>query len=163
MKLFRLIVLLTLLITVSCGEDTKVGSEKLLDIKEKEQQQRIGEFVKSPEPEPGESPQALGAGQQSPAPKETVAAQTAKPPFEIGLLKEHPYYSPQANLQVQGGTVMRITNRDDKVRRFRTTDGAYDTGDLPPGRTIDVPASIKGNFNLEDPNVPFATGSLQVF
>lgn len=159
-----LIVIILIAFLAACSENTKVGSEELLNVKEAEQKKRLGEILKSPAAEGAEAGEKEGAlGAPSPTPKEEVKVQTQAPPLEIALINESPYYDPGPNIQVAGGTIMKITNKDDKTRRFRTSDGSYDSGDIAPGKVVELPARFKGEFSLEDPNVPFATGVLQVY
>lgn len=158
------LVLLMVVFTAAagCGRDTKVGTEELLDIEEQKQKERLGEILKSPTPTAAETQGAIG--QASPG-----AAKTTEPPkaektvFEVTLTNDHPYYGPQENIQVAVGTVLRITNKDDNQRRYASTDGTYDTGPLAVGQTKEIVANVKGNFDIRDDFVPFATSSLQVY
>lgn len=146
------------LLLAACQRSEKVGEGLLEKLKEQEQQRRLGEFLKSPEPTGQPSPAALGG---SPAPGKTGGPQ--REVFQVLLVNDPPYYEPGQQLTVPLGTTIRVTNKDDNTRSFTTPDGPYDSGDLAPGQSRELVVNVKGKFQLYDPNVPFATGTLEVF
>lgn len=143
---------------VGCKGPTEVGSEELLDIDEREQERRLGEIINSPDSD--QSQQQLGA---SPSPTDTSPPPEQKVYFDLSLINDNPYYEPSNQIQLAAGTIIRITNKDDNARRFSTPEGPYDSGDIAVGGTVEVVLNIKGDFRVEDPNVPFAIATLQVF
>lgn len=157
----RLICGLSLLMLLGgCGGDTRVGSKKLLEIEEQKQKQRLGEFLKSPEATPA-SPGTAALG--TPAPSAPAAAPTeAQRTFEVTLIHDSPYYEPGNELEIPAGTKIIITNRDELTRRFRTTNGPYDSGDLTQGQKYEFTANTRGVFQVADEHVPFATGKLTI-
>lgn len=153
------------LVAAGCGEKTKVGSEELLDIKEQQQKERLGEILKSPQPTAtATAPAALGV------PSESPKAEAKQEVFEVTLVAAPDYYEPGQLMQIAAGTRIKVTNRDSnlwenaqKPRRFRASNGPYDTGDIPLGESREFVASTKGRFQIEDPNYPSATATMEVY
>lgn len=175
-RIFLALLLVLTLLGAACKKNTKVGEGLEKNIEEQKQAGRLGEILKSPQAEAGQSPAALGA---SPAPKQNQnnqqqQQQAAQEFVDLELTDAAPYYfaagepscskdSAECLVSAAAGTIIRIVNRDDQARRYQTSDGTYDTGDIPPGGTRQVQVAAKGEFQITDPHLPFATASLQVF
>lgn len=170
------VILLTVvsLIAVGCKKNTKVG-EGLDTIEEQKQAGRLGEILKSPESEAGQSPAALGVP-TSPPPKQNQEQQQQQQQqfVDLELLDTAPYFyaagepscskdSAQCEVSASSGTIMRIVNKDDNPRRYQSSDGTYDTGDMAPGASKQLQLGAKGDFQITDPHLPFAIATLQVF
>lgn len=150
------VALLMVAVLVGCNKDTKVGEGLEGSLQEQKQAEAIGRVIVSPEPTAtsavlGESPEP----EPSPSPTKRVV-------FSLILTKESPFYDPGQEVTVQVGTVLKITNNDDKVRRYATQGGPYDTGSLQPGGTIEIVLDIAGKWQIYDESVPFATATLEV-
>lgn len=170
-----LVLLVTLsLVGSACKQKTKVG-EGLEDIEEQKQAGRLGEILKSPESEAGQSPAALGASPPAQKNQNNQQQQQQQQEFvDLELLDTAPYYfaagepscskeSAQCEVSAAAGTIMRIVNKDDQPRRYQSSEGTYDTGDIAPGGSKQLTLGPKGDFEITDPHLPFATAALQVF
>jgi hypothetical protein len=157
--------IMSMLVAVGCSRKERVGTEELLDIEEEKQRERLGQILKSPDPtEPAPSAAAIGGPSPDTQQQQQEEQQEQNQEIvELFLISEHPYYEPNPNMQVRVGSTLRITNRDDKVRRYQSQDGTYDSGPIDPGGTVDVVCDVAGDFTIADENVPFATAFLQVF
>jgi hypothetical protein len=174
-RLLILLLLISLVGAAACKKSTSVGTKKLTNIKEQQQKQRLGEFLKSPEPSGGAggSPAALGA------PSPTAKVANSPPPqqqtktLDVALIDDSPFYDStepscakgveRCRLSLPVGSILRLVNKDDNPRRYASADQTYDTGDLSPGASKQLALNSKGEFTIEDPNVPFAAADLQVF
>jgi hypothetical protein len=159
-NLLGVLLLVMAVFAAGCQKSANVG-QGLKNFKDKRNAAAIRDVLNSPPPSTAatSNPNVIGN-----SPKPTAAASQApqQSVFEIKLTHETPYYAPAQDLQVTAGTLIKIVNSDDKLRRFGTQDGPYDTGDIAPGATKEFTANIKGKWDLQDPNVPFATGTLTV-
>lgn len=71
-------------------------------------------------------------------------------------------FSP-ANLTVEPGATITVTNEDSVAHTFTARDGAFDTGDIAPGRTATVTApSRPGTYPYYCAVHQFMTGTLTV-
>ncbi|MCA1839928.1 MAG: hypothetical protein LC723_06310 [Actinobacteria bacterium] len=149
------------LLTAGCQKGSNVGSKfKNFNEKDKAAAAALRDALKSPAPSTAPTANSNAIG-NSPKPVQSTQGATQNV-LEIDLTHDSPYYSKGQDMEVTAGTLIKIKNTDDKDRRFFTQDGPYDTADMPPGTTRQFTANIKGKWALQDPNVPFATGSLTV-
>lgn len=148
----------------ACGEGQKVGSEKLLEIDEQENLQRLGE--RTPEPEPEGTPTSLTVGANTPRP--TVAAPRRTPPvFNIELVPNSPFYKPGNALRVVTGVTIKVTNTDNTAERrsgrsFTDKNGAFNSGILKPGQSWTWVFERPGRFEIIDQGLTFASATLEV-
>lgn len=155
----RIFVVLALIFLIGCQRDEKVGTEGLLDLEESAAAARLGETLKSPDPE-GTQEGALGA---SPSPEASPTETKPQEIIEVILTKDTPYYQPP-NIVAPAGALLRFINKDDKVRHPFTQEGPYDFGDIAPGARGELVVSERGRWIMGDEKVPFATGnSLEVY
>jgi hypothetical protein len=153
------------LLLAACGQGQKVGSEKLLDIEEQQNTQRLGE--RTAEPEPEGTPTSLALGEQK-TPKPSVAPPTRTPPvFNIELIPNSPYYKPGNALRVVVGVTIKVTNKDatserSKGRTFTDKNGAFNSGFLKSGQSWTWVFDSPGRFEIIDQGLPFANAALEV-
>lgn len=158
-KRIFVLVALAALLTGACQRSTKVGSEGLLKAAEDAKAQAaLREALKKTEPPA--SPAPIGVG------KSPTASPTTGPReevYEVTLIHDNPYYQPGDHITVGAGTRIRVTNRDDRVRHWKSDpEGVFDSGPIAPGKTWEYVATQKGKFGISDDNVPFATATLEV-
>lgn len=174
-KTFLILLVALALFGSACKRSAKVGSKELTELEE-QQQKRLGEIIQSPQGAAGQSPAVIGA---SPPPQQNQNNQQQQQQpqqefIDLELLDTAPYYfaagepscsrdSAECLVSAAAGTIIRIVNKDDQPRRYQSGDGTYDTGDIPPGGTKQVQVAAKGEFQIVDPHLPFATSTLQVF
>lgn len=156
--------LFAVLVLSACQKSTKVGDSDRLTIKQRQDAARALDLLgESPIPSSAPSSKPVGIG-SSPTP----AAKTSAPPqatsvLEIRLIHDSPYYDVGQEFSVSNGTKLRVTNADDQVRNFKNPDGAFDSGDLAPGKVWEYTVNLpKGKYSITDEHVPFATANLEV-
>lgn len=166
----------------SCGEENKVGSDKILDFKE-QTNDRLGvttTTVVAPTETtvaaaPGKA--AVGATTTTAAPPTTAAAPvttaapttTAAPPpkeqaFEVAINGDNSgssQFDPSAS-RVFKGTLVRFVNKDSVARSVEEDRGLFKSGSIPPGGAFEYRADTVGKFNFTDGTRPYAVGSLEV-
>lgn len=158
-RMFVLVALAALLMG-ACQRSTKVGSEELLKAAEdKKAEAALRQKLEETEA-PAASPAPIGVG------KSPTASPTTGPReevFEVTLIHDNPYYQPVDHIIVGAGTRIRVTNRDDRPRHWKSDpEGVFDSGPIAPGKTWEYVATQKGKFGIFDDNVPFATATLEV-
>lgn len=166
----------------SCGEENKVGSDKILDFKE-QTNDRLGvttTTVAAPTETTtaqGPSKAAVGATTTTVA---VVATTTTRPPvttaapattvarveqaFEISINADNSgtsQFDPSAS-RVFKGTLVRFVNKDSVPRSVEEDRGAFKSGVIAPGGMFDFRADTVGKFNITDGTRPYAVGSLEV-
>jgi hypothetical protein len=153
---------------VACGEGQKVGSEKLLEFKEQEGANRLGERT----PDPSQTPGSLTVAERTPAP---TPRPTAAPSFfDISLIADSPYYKDTTNnkigakFTVRVGTTIRVTNNDGTPERSKgrsfteATRGIFHSGLLKPGQQWTWTFRQPATYNVTDQGVRFARAVVQV-
>lgn len=157
------------LLFAACGEEQRVGSEKLLEFEEQEGAQRLGE--RTPEPTPEGTPQSLAVDEEE---EEEEAGPTPEPTpeptaqvFDVTLIPNSPYYEPGNSISIRVGVTLRVTNQDDTSERgggrsFTDEDGAFHSGMLAPGESWTWVFDQPGTYNIVDEGLTFATATLRV-
>jgi len=167
----------------SCGEENKVGSDKILDFKE-QTNDRLGVTTTTEAAAPAttvagapgkaavgapttSAPTSTTAAPTTVAPT-TVAPTTAPPPkeqaFEIGINADNSgtsQFDPSAS-RVFKGTLVRFVNNDSVPRSVEEDRGVFKSGSIAPGATFEYRADTVGKFNITDGTRPYAVGSLEV-
>lgn len=177
-RLFPLLCcLLVALGVTACGEENKVGSDKILDFKEKTNE-RLGvttttaTTAPSTETTAAAGKAAVGAAPPSTtttAPPSTTAAPTttAAPKvqaFEISINGDNSGASQfdPSSARVFQGTLIRFVNKDSVARSVEEDRGVFKSGSIPPGGTFDYVANTPGKFNISDGTRPYAVGVIEV-
>lgn len=152
-----------LLVLVACGENTKVGSEQLLDFEEEVQK-------------------GLGGKAVTPAPAATVAPQASVPASRraaIGAQKDTPRQNVATiDIQIQGdrvgsafkpvvavvfvGSIAKWTNTDTKARSVEADGDEFTSGPIAPGAAWSYTTTKPGKFNYHDGTRPYAVATLEV-
>lgn len=162
----------------ACGEENKVGSDKILDFKEKTND-RLGvttttaAAVEAPvetAPPGGAGKAAVGATTAPPTtqPPTTQAPTTTQAPkvqaFEITINGDNSgttQFDPSSS-RVFVGTLVRFVNNDSVPRSVEEDTGRFKSGPIAPGGTFEYRADTVGRFNITDGTRPYAVGVLEV-
>lgn len=155
----------------ACGKPNKVGSEKLLDIKQDEKGAcRLGQNCPTPEAQSTASPEANVLGKPtSPPPPPPPQAQF----YEISLTStEGSWYHDEAKkeditcLAITVGTNLRVTNKDSEpnrpTRTFTATNGDFDSGPLKLGERWTHKFERAGEWQVQSKGAPFIILNLKV-
>lgn len=180
-QLLCCVVLATLL--SSCGDENKVGSDKILDFKE-QTNDRLGvttTTVAAPtETTTAQGPAKAAVGATTTTTAAVVATTTTQAPattaaptttearkeqaFEISITADNSgtsQFDPSAS-RVFKGTLVRFVNKDSVARSVEEDRGAFKSGAIAPGGSFDYRADTVGKFNITDGTRPYAVGSLEV-
>lgn len=159
---FALAVILFALAALACGEDKKIGDEKILDFQEQKEGGRLGGSAESPDPTEASSPPP------APAPPPAQASRSAPPNhqfFEVGLVASSPYFEPGNDMTMSVGATLRVTNKDNtperQIRSFTAEDGSFDSGPLKPGQTWTYRFKGPGKWRVIDRDAPFIYATIE--
>ena len=157
-------IIAVVLLATACGDDTKVGSDKLLNFNEKAQQ-RLGQATTTTRDPtatttPAGGKAGLGAATTVPAVTTTVRRAAT---FDIAINSDTAgnQFEPSA-ARVFKGTEVRFTNKDTVSRSVESDTRAFASGPIDPGATWVYTANTVGNFNYHDGTRPYAVGRLEV-
>lgn len=174
----RLVALLSLfaVLVVACGEDARVGDEKLLEeVDVQEGAEALGRAGK-PSPDPEADGDKVALGKESPSPSPSPSPEPEKF-FEIWLVADFPYYFDGTNQQsgdtfiVPSGFRIRIVNKDNttdsggnkRLRQPAAADGSFIAPVMNFEDTYELPPLGPGTYNLRDEQVKFITnGKIEV-
>ena len=167
-----------------CGEDNKVGDERLLDFKE-QAQERLGETTTTaaaPTTTTAPSGGATNPGSNQNTPKPTVATTTTTRPsrapaavattttvarqqqearLEININSDAPFLDPEY-ARVYVGSMVRWVNKDSVPRAVKADTGQFVSPMIPPGGSFDYKAITVGLFDYTDDTRPYAKAVLEV-
>lgn len=113
-------------------------------------------------PRPAEPPTT--APTQQPPPTSATTTTVAIADFEITIHPDtsgQPQFEP-SQARVFEGTLVRWTNVDSEPRSVVASDGAFDSGEIPPGETFEYHATALGRFDYSDGTRPYAVATLEV-
>lgn len=158
------------LVGAACGEPQRVGSERLLEGVEDEENggPRLGERAEEEEEEAEgeEGGRVAVEDEPDPTPEPTPQPTPEEVFFDVALVPHSPYYEPGNRIIISAGMTLRVTNADDSSERpersFTARDGSFDSGMLAHGETWTRTFDAPGTYEVADNGVPFATAVLEV-
>ena len=171
-------------VSAGCGQDNKVGDERLLDFEE-QVGERLGETTtttagpvtttttagatQATKPGGGPAGTATTATTRAPAaPQATATTATTAPKQEVPPLEISIYDDSAADKIDPGdarmflGGVVRWTNRDVVVRGVKATTTRFPCESIPPGGSCDFKPTAAGLFDYGDSTRPYVNATLEV-
>lgn len=183
-QVVRCLVVMALVVSgAACGQDNKVGDERLLDFEE-QVGDRLGETTTTTAPPvttttagstqattPGGGPAGPGttvttratAATQPVATTATTAPEQQIPALEILIYDDNapapidPQYARQFV-----GSLVRWVNKDTVVRGVKATTTRFPCESIPPGGSCDFKPTAAGLFDYGDSTRPYVTATLEV-
>ncbi len=167
-----------------CGEDNKVGDERLLDFKE-QAQERLGETSTTTAPPTTTTtapPPGAASGSNQNTAKTTATTATTRPSrapaavatttttvvrqqqearLDIFINTDAPFLEPEY-ARVYVGSIVRWVNRDSVPRAVKADTGQFVSPMIPPGGSFDYRAITVGLFDYADDTRPYAKAVLEV-
>jgi plastocyanin len=161
----------------ACGEDNKVGNDKLLTFEEQAKKAALGATTSttaapattiaaegSDKAALGKATTTTAAPATTEAPRETTTTVAEVRAYDITVNSDNSgttQFDP-SSAAVYVGTVIRFTNTDHVARSIEADDGAFNSGPIPPGGNWLYKAAKAGKFNYHDGTRPYAVGNFEV-
>ena len=159
----------------ACGEDNKVGNDKLLTFEEQAKKAQLGATSTTTTAPPttvaAQTPDraALGKATTTTAPTTTAPPQTTTTvaevkAFDVSVNSDNAgttQFDPSA-ASIYVGTLIRFTNTDTVPRSVEADSGEFNSGPIAPGGNWLYKATKAGKFNFHDGTRPYAVGTLEV-
>jgi plastocyanin len=167
---------LAALALASCGEDNKVGNDKLLTFEEQAKKAQLGATSTTTSAPPttvaAESPDRAAIGKATTttatptteAPQATTTTVAEVKAFEVSVNSDNSgttQFDPSA-ASIYVGTLIRFTNSDTVPRSVEADSGEFNSGPIAPGASWTYKATKVGKFNYHDGTRPYAVGALEV-
>jgi plastocyanin len=158
----RLIAIAALaLVTAACGDSNEVGSGVDLNVAEQAEDVRLGETTTTAAPAEATGEQlALGETTTTAAPTTTTVAVTLQIAIN-GDSGTATQFEPAA-ARVYVGSLVEWVNNDTVPRSVIADNGAFDSGEIPPGGTFRFTAGAPGQIAYTDGTRPYAVATLEV-
>lgn len=158
-----------LLILAACGEDNSVGGGEVFEFDQQQAEALGGSTTTTSEVAgtvPDQTSTTLAASQSTTTVQQTT---TTLPPEEQEvsvevLIQEDATgqaFSPRIVAIPVGGKV-RFVNHTSMARSVVADNGAFHSGDIPPGGVWIFEATSPGQFNYTDGTRPYAVGTVDV-
>ena len=172
-----LLILVTTLLALlaACGEDSKVGSDKLKNFESQQGDGALGATTTTAAPETTTTtaaPAATTAPPKAttttakPAPTTTAAPTptTAAPSIVVKIQGDGQgnAFEP-SNVRAYANSTIRFENVDTAAHQLRGRNGEFQTPSIAPGSSYDFKATLApGNYEYTDTARPYAVGYLEV-
>jgi plastocyanin len=166
---------LFLSLLAACGEDNKVGNDKLLTFQEQAKKAQLGATTTTVAPTTTaaaaqtQERAALGnstttAPTTTEAPKATTTTVAEIKAFDVSVNSDNAgttQFDPSVS-SIYVGTLIRFTNTDTVSRSVEADNGEFNSGPIAPGANWVYKATKVGRFNFHDGTRPYAVGSVEV-
>lgn len=168
-KLPLLLLAMSALVLVGCGEDNKVGSDKLRDFESQGGEGALG----------GTTTTAKPAVADTTTPPQTTAKPTATTAKATATTAPATTVAPSITVKIQGdgqgnafepsntrafrNSIIRFQNVDSAAHEVKARNGEFASPSIPPGGVWDYKITIApGNYEYTDLSRPYAVGYLEV-
>jgi plastocyanin len=167
---FCITIAVVLVAMAACSDKSKVGSQSLLNVKDKASQPRLGETTTTTASAQSTTSVA-GALRQSTTTTSTTAPKAATttsttaaptPTININGDKSGKSQFEPSQLTVYAGTLVKWQNNDTVARSVVASDNTFRSPPIPPGGSWTYKPGAPGNYLYQDGTRPYANGNLQV-
>ena len=161
----------------ACGEDSKVGSDKLKNFESQEGDGALGATTTTAAPAeaattappaaaPTTAPPTTAPPTTKPAPTTTAppVATTAAPSIIVKIQGDGQgnAFEP-SNVRAYANSTIRFENVDSAAHQIRSRNGEFQSPSLAPGAVWDFKVNVApGNYEYTDTARPYAVGYLEV-
>lgn len=154
--------LMTVVVAAGCGKSNEVGSGVDLNIKDQAEEARLGESTTTVPPSsiPGDRG-ALGETTTT-APATTTTVQAVTLTIAVNGDSGSATQFEPSDARVYVGSLVEWVNNDSVARSVIADNGAFDSGEIPPGGTFRYSATAAGQIAYTDGTRPYAVGTLEV-
>ena len=176
--LFALLTSVLALLVAACGEDSKVGSEKLENFESQSGDGALGATTTTVAPETTTTAAAAATTAPPPPPKATTTT-TAKPAPTTTAAPTPTTAAVSIIVKIQGdgqgnafepsnvraytGSTIRFENVDTAAHQVRSRNGEFQSPSIAPGSSFDYKVTLApGNYEYTDTSRPYAVGYLEV-
>lgn len=170
-KLVRTVISLALatVVLAACSDDSKVGDDALLNVKDEVAKERLGERTTTTAPPTtvaGAGKVGLGAATTTTAPKAAVTtAPAAAREYVITINGDKSAAASQFDpnsATVYVNYPIRFQNNDAVARSVVSNENKFRSPAIPPGESWTLTIPAPGTYNYQDGTRPYAVGSIRV-
>ena len=168
-KLVRTVVALVVAVVTlaACSDDSKVGDEALLNVKDEVAKERLGERTSTtlpPTTAAGPAKVGLGAATTT-APARAATTAPAARQYVITINGDQSTAASQFDpnsATVYVNYPIRFENKDTVARSVVSNDNKFKSPSIPPGGSWVLTLPTPGTYNYQDGTRPYAIGSIRV-
>ena len=168
-KLVRTLVCVAIAVVslAACSDDSKVGDDALLNVKDEVAKERLGERTTTTVPPTtvaGPAKVGLGAATTTTAPKSATTAPAAQQ-YVITINGDQSTAASQFDpnsATVYVNYPIRFENKDTVARSVVSNDNKFKSPSIPPGGSWVLTIPAAGTYNYQDGTRPYAVGSIRV-